>query len=520
MFKDMKISVKISLAFSVIISLFILSAALSYKNIKDVRQATMLLEKSAIPSLVKTLDIKYTVSSARRLEGQLLAADIAERESLNKRTAEIRANIDKKVTELRDLIGGDPKDPNTIAYRNLVETLSVDAKEYSDINKQMFELVLSDRIGDARELMFAKGRDVYARLIKKVEELEESNKKYAAYQSSVVDDKSNRLTNTLIVSIVLTVLVSSAMVYLIVKMMKTAMGNVTTIAEKISNGDLTSNIPEPSKNEIGLVYASLQKMQDNLYKLVTDVRSSAESVSNASNEIASGNQDLSARTESQASALQETASSAEELSSTVAQNASNARQANGLASKSSHVVMRGASIVTELVGSMGKINDSSKEIEKIISVIDGIAFQTNILALNAAVEAARAGDHGKGFAVVASEVRTLAGRSAEAAKEIKLLINESVDRVLVGTDQADKAGKTMLEVMNSIKEVTDLLANIDTASQEQANGVSQVGQAINQMDQATQQNAALVEEMAAAASGLSSQAKDLVHLVDYFKLRN
>ncbi len=259
---------------------------------------------------------------------------------------------------------------------------------------------------------------------------------------------------------------------------------------------------------------TLQRMES----AVSSVRASAASMDVACAEIAAGNHDLSARTESQASSLQQTAASMEELSSTVKQNADNARQANQLAQSASTVAVQGGEVVAQVVDTMKGINDSSKKIADIISVIDGIAFQTNILALNAAVEAARAGEQGRGFAVVASEVRSLAGRSADAAKEIKTLISDSVQRVGHGTTLVDQAGATMNEVVASIKRVTDIMGEISAASAEQNQGVAQVGEAVTQIDQATQQNAALVEEMAAAASSLKGQAQDLVQAVSVFKL--
>ncbi len=286
----------------------------------------------------------------------------------------------------------------------------------------------------------------------------------------------------------------------------------------VEQGDLTFPIRVDSKDEIGLLLHSLQGMQAGLVKVVANVRSGSEGVATASSEIAQGNNDLSARTEQQASALEETAASMEELSATVKQNADSAQQANQLALNASTVAIRGGEVVGKVVETMKGINDASRKISDIISVIDGIAFQTNILALNAAVEAARAGEQGRGFAVVASEVRSLAGRSAEAAKEIKMLINASVERVEQGTALVDQAGTTMTEVVSSIRRVTDLMGEISAASNEQSAGVSQVGEAVVQMDQVTQQNAALVEQMAAAASSLQNQAADLVQVVAVFKL--
>jgi methyl-accepting chemotaxis protein len=288
--------------------------------------------------------------------------------------------------------------------------------------------------------------------------------------------------------------------------------------ERIAAGDLSTSIHAEGTDEMAHLLQSLSAMQTQLATLVHKVRQGSDAVSVASSEIAQGNHDLSSRTESQASALEETAASMEELSSTVKQNAANARQANQLAQSASAVAVQGGEVVGQVVDTMRGISNSSKKIADIINVIDGIAFQTNILALNAAVEAARAGEQGRGFAVVAGEVRNLAGRSAEAAKEIKNLINDSVNRVDQGTALVDRAGSTMQEIVSSIKRVNDIMGEISTASSEQSTGVAQIGEAVTQMDQATQQNAALVEEMAAAASSLKSLAQDLVTTVSVFKV--
>ena len=293
--------------------------------------------------------------------------------------------------------------------------------------------------------------------------------------------------------------------------------DAAAMAARVAQGDLSQSIAVRANDTTSLI-AQLQQMQGSLASVVANVRQGAEGVATASAEISQGNHDLSARTESQASALEQTAASMEQLSSTVTQNADNARHATELARTASSVAAQGGEAVARVISTMKDINDSSRKIADIIGVIDGIAFQTNILALNAAVEAARAGEQGRGFAVVASEVRSLAGRSAEAAKEIRALIDTSVSRVEVGAAQVDQAGNTMTEVVKSIQQVADVMGEISSASSEQSAGVGQVGEAIVQMDQVTQQNAALVEEMAAAASSLQSQASDLVGTVAVFKI--
>jgi len=304
----------------------------------------------------------------------------------------------------------------------------------------------------------------------------------------------------------------------LIRGMSRALQLAAAAADAAAEGDLSHVVTVEGQDEISHVLSSFATMQTNLIGVVSKVRQGADGVATASAQIAAGNHDLSARTESQASALEQTAASMEQLSATVKQNADSARLANQFARDASTVAEQGGEVVTEVVATMRGINDASHKIADIISVIDGIAFQTNILALNAAVEAARAGEQGRGFAVVASEVRALAGRSASAAKEIKALIDTSVARVAQGSVLVDKAGVTMTEVVSAIKRVTDLMGEISAASHEQSLGVSQVGEAVTQMDQVTQQNAALVEEMAAAASSLTEQAQELVASMAVFKL--
>ncbi|MGO4378245.1 methyl-accepting chemotaxis protein [Pseudoduganella sp. RAF53_2] len=322
------------------------------------------------------------------------------------------------------------------------------------------------------------------------------------------------------IMIVITVLLGGAIVWWMVLGITRPLTQAIDIAKTVAAGDLRADVEVKSKDEVGELLDALKLMNNNLSNIVGRVRSGTETIAHASTEIASGNLDLSARTEEQASSLEETASSMVELTSTVRQNNENAHQARTLASAASEVAVKGGATVSEVVKTMGAINESSRRIVDIIGVIDGIAFQTNILALNAAVEAARAGEQGRGFAVVAGEVRNLAHRSAAAAKEIKELIGDSVERVEAGSKLVGQAGVTMEEVVASVERVTAIIAEIAVASNEQQNGIEQISTAINQMDSVTQQNAALVEEAAAAADQLQQQAANLAESVSIFKLRD
>ena len=317
----------------------------------------------------------------------------------------------------------------------------------------------------------------------------------------------------------LALMITVAVVFMlrITRLIRTPIEDGARAARQISDGDLTMQIHAQGGDETADLLRALSGMKDTLASMVGEVRSNSEAVASASAQIASGNNDLSARTEQQATALEQTAASMLELNSTVQQNADNARQANQLATSASAVAIKGGEVVEQVVETMRGINESSRKISDIIGVIDSIAFQTNILALNAAVEAARAGDEGRGFAVVASEVRSLAGRSAGAAKEIKSLIDASVERVGHGSQLVDQAGATMTEVVSAIRRVTDIVGEISVASDAQATGVAQIDQAVRQLDTTTQQNAALVEQMAAAAGSLKSQAQELVTAVSVFR---
>ena len=327
-----------------------------------------------------------------------------------------------------------------------------------------------------------------------------------------------KLTYSLYVVLLLALVISAVFTLILTRSITRPLQTALEVAERVAGGDLTAQVEVQGKDEVAALLNALKNMNDSLAATVGKVRVGTETITVASQEIASGNADLSSRTESQASSLEETASSMEELTSTVKQNADNARQANQLVVSASSVAVKGGAVVGQVVNTMGSIKESSRKIVDIIGVIDSIAFQTNILALNAAVEAARAGEQGRGFAVVASEVRNLAQRSAGAAKEIKQLISDSVDKVDQGSKLVDEAGKTMDEIVTSVQHVADIMSEITAASQEQSSGIEQVNLAITQMDEMTQQNAALVEQAAAAAESMEEQAIALTEAVSVFKL--
>ncbi len=337
--------------------------------------------------------------------------------------------------------------------------------------------------------------------------------------STVAQQDGQRAVTQLMVIALLVLVASAAVGVWLLRDVLRRVAQAQLAAERIAGGDLTQPIASSGGDEVGRLLQAMQRMQAQLNHVVASVRGNAEQVATASEQIAQGNADLSQRTEEQASSLQQTASSMEQLGTTVQSNADNARQANQLAAGASTVARQGGEVVHQVVETMRGIEESSRRIAEIIGTIDGIAFQTNILALNAAVEAARAGEQGRGFAVVAGEVRTLAQRSGAAAREIKELINASVQRVGQGTELVNRAGERMQEIVASVQRVTDVVAEISSASTEQAAGIGQVGQAVSQMDQVTQQNAALVEESAAAAESLRLQAAQLVKSVASFRLQ-
>ena len=514
---DFNIASKLVAAF---IALSLLGAALggfAIFNMKQIDDAdTLLYERELIGlSLFKEANVER-LKAVVAVRDAMLATGLADRSSALKRVQDGRDKSNDLIEQAKPFF-------TSAAGKQQLDLL----REAAAKDKQAVDTLLGRMKGaemqEPNELTsFLKDQVVppsiqLGNAMSGLSQLKEQEAKALADANTALYEKSRNITAVLVL---FSVGMGVALGLLVSKHVTRPLAVAAQSAQRMSEGDMTVALQTDGKDETSQLLMGLETMRQRLQDIVAAVRGNAEQVSTASAEIAQGNHDLSARTEQQASALEETAASMEELSSTVKQNADSARQANQLAMNASTVALQGGKVVGQVVETMKGINESSRKIADIISVIDGIAFQTNILALNAAVEAARAGEQGRGFAVVASEVRSLAGRSAEAAKEIKSLIGASVERVEQGTALVDQAGETMTAVVNSIQRVTDIMGEISAASNEQAAGVAQVGEAVGQMDQTTQQNAALVEQMAAAASSLKSQAGDLVETVAVFKLAN
>ncbi len=511
-FSSLGIAKRLYLVSFVLIAALVGVAAVAWVMMKEVSALADRAGANRMPQMMRISSVELNVT---RVSLQI-------RHSILVRTpadlAATLADIGDKRKQIDEAMQAFEKGIFTPAGREVFAKLTPLAKTFWELGGENIKLIQDGRKDEAFDFLVAK--TIPARnqlLVLLAEEKSRQNELLTAEIAGIKKDADVTLVS--LVSLVVAVAVGLLMFsWYIAGVLRRRVEISKQVAERVRDGDLTLAVRDDASDEFSPLLASLSDMQTSLARVVSTVREGSESVSTASAEIASGNQDLSARTESQASALEETAASMEELSSTVKQNADNAKQANQLAQNASTVAVKGGEVVAQVVDTMKGINDSSKKIADIISVIDGIAFQTNILALNAAVEAARAGEQGRGFAVVASEVRSLAGRSADAAKEIKTLITDSVGRVEQGTALVDQAGATMSEVVASIRRVTDIMGEISAASTEQSTGVAQVGEAVMQMDQATQQNAALVEEMAAAAGSLKSQAQELVQAVSVFRL--
>ena len=510
-FTDLKISTRLTLGFGILSLLLALLGGVALWKSSEMGASVDHIVHGRFPVFIDVNDLQDEANMQALMTRNMVL--MTKPEDVKKEREGIMASR-KRVDAI---FGRLEKSSVSGKSKQLLATMQVLSKQWRDGVDGFFVLADQGKKTEATDSLFSVVRPVQLKYFAAIQEINdaETDVMNKAGDEAITDVAEIKLTvlATLSGAMVLAIVLAVWIIRSITRPINQAVG----VSRAVAAGDLSLQFEAKGKNETAQLLIALKQMQASLVKVVFNVRQNSESVATASAQIAQGNNDLSQRTEEQASALEETAASMEELSATVKQNAENAQQANQLALNASTVAIQGGEVVGQVVDTMKGINDSSKRIADIISVIDGIAFQTNILALNAAVEAARAGEQGRGFAVVASEVRSLASRSADAAKEIKNLIGASVERVEQGTLLVDRAGATMSEVVTAIKRVTDIMGEISAASSEQSAGVAQVGEAVVQMDQATQQNAALVEESAAAAESLKIQAQQLVQAVAVFK---
>jgi len=518
--KNLTIKKQLSIAFGALVVLVLVVSLLGLRSLSSSNDRFSDYLRGVAQREALATDLRSSANQrAIGVRDMVLVKTAADRASAKSMAVKSNDELQANMKALKEAIASAAD--VTERDRTLVGAIDQIEAQYRPVALAIVELAASGKQDEAVDKMNVECRPLLASLLTAVKDYISYGKEQARLNAETAAASYAAQRTMLLAISAFAAVVAIVLGWLITRRLVRSLGaepaELGDAAQRVARGDL-SPLQGAEHAEAGSVLESMAMMQKQLVSLISQVRSSADSIATASAQIAQGNNDLSDRTEEQASALEETAASMEELSATVKQNADSARQANQLAQGASAVAIQGGDVVGQVVETMKGINASSKKIADIIGVIDGIAFQTNILALNAAVEAARAGEQGRGFAVVASEVRNLAGRSAEAAKEIKGLISASVERVEQGTALVDRAGVTMAEVVGSIKRVTDIMGEISAASAEQSAGVSQVGQAVTQMDQATQQNAALVEESAAAAESMKVQAQQLVQAVAVFKL--
>ncbi|QQN37574.1 MCP four helix bundle domain-containing protein (plasmid) [Rahnella aceris] len=510
---NMRVGARLGAAFSLVILLLVIVSGIAITKISSINTSIEQIISDRYVKVRLAFDVRDGVNDQiKYLRG--IVIDTKNPEQNKKRYLQLDDTV-KKTNLAMDKIAAIQ---STVTGKQKIKTLQEAGETFETAKEQLIALARAGDMDGATEFVLRKlttSQNAYLDLATAF--ANSQDQQLQAEGKTAIADGATAIQLTLIFS-ALAILMAAALGYFLTRSITRPLHTAVKVAENVAAGDLTTQIQVMSQDETGQLMQGLKNMNENLLKIVTEVRAGANAITSASSEIAAGNLDLSSRTEQQASSLEETASAMEQMTATVKQNADNARQANLLAAQASRVAVQGGEVVGEVVNTMEGINTSSRKIVDIIAVIDGIAFQTNILALNAAVEAARAGEQGRGFAVVASEVRNLAQRSASAAKEIKVLIDDSVAKVDNGTQLVAKAGATMAEVVSSVKNVTDIVGEIAIASNEQSTGIEEINKAITQMDEVTQQNAALVQEASSAAYSLNEQAERLSQAISIFKV--
>jgi methyl-accepting chemotaxis protein len=510
-FYNLKIAKKLILAFVIVLTLTTVLGAISIMQLIKVNKASSDISTNWLPAIRALGDLKTGLARLRSAEySQIVFSNTPELSKLPGGQVE---DFQKYLNKYETLVS----EPGE---REILPELKKNAAAFLALHDKIYALVAAGNVEEAREASRVEGSALFRGITGQLEQLSKINTDGSTASDDGADIELAKAKTWIIGLLAASLLIGLSLAVFMARIISGPLNDAVAVAKQVAAGDLTAKIVASSEDETGQLMHSLKAMNDNLLRIVGEVRIGTDTIATASSQIASGNLDLSSRTEQQASSLEETASAMEQLTATVKQNSDNAKQANQLAVSASEVAVQGGAAVGQVVDTMQAINASARKIVDIIGVIDGIAFQTNILALNAAVEAARAGEQGRGFAVVASEVRSLAQRSAAAAKEIKVLIDDSVEKAGLGSKLVESAGVTMTEVVSSVKRVTDIVGEISSASSEQSTGIEEVNRAITQMDEVTQQNAALVEEAAAAAQSLQDQAHNLANVVSVFRLKD
>jgi methyl-accepting chemotaxis protein len=511
-FRNLTIGTRLAIGYAIVISLLVAMAVVGISRIEAVNDNTDVIvnDRYVKIALANTIQDKVNVRT-RALRTALISTDPEVVKEEIAKAMGTAAPIEEALAKLQASI----RSPEGVAaLKRTVEA----RKPFIDASGQLADLALTGRRDEAAAFLMKTLIPVQNAYLGALQELIDSQAKSMHGFAADAAAQARSATVTMIVLAATATLLAAALGFAIARSITRPIADAVALAQTVAAGDLSARIQVTRRDETGQLLGALKTMIESLVAVVGKVRHSSDCIATGSSQIATGNADLSQRTEEQASNLQQTAASMEQLTATVRNNSDTARQATQLAGSAAAAAAEGGAVVGQVVATMGDIDASSRKIAEIIGVIDGIAFQTNILALNAAVEAARAGEQGRGFAVVAGEVRSLAQRSAEAAKQIKALISDSVDKVQAGTHQVAEAGRAMNDIVGQVQRVNDLISEISAATLEQTQGIGQVGDAVSQLDKVTQQNAALVEESAAAAESLSQQAVRLVEAVGVFRL--